>query len=73
MVKDIVDVFKIHEIKTKVLAASIRGPKHCVDAARAGAHIATIPVDVLKQMVKHPLTDIGIQKFNDDWEKSQKG
>ena len=73
LVRDIADVFKIHEIKTKVLAASIRGPKHCVDAARAGAHIATIPINVLKQMVKHPLTDIGIQKFNEDWEKARKG
>ena len=72
LVKDIADVFRIQDIKTKVLAASIRGPKHCVDAAKAGAHIATIPIDVLKQMVKHPLTDIGIQKFNDDWEKARK-
>ena len=73
LVRDIVDVFKIHGIKTKVLAASIRSPKHCVDAAKAGAHISTIPISVLKKMAKHPLTDIGLKKFNEDWEKARKG
>ena len=69
LVKDIVDVFKQYEdLTTEVLAASIRHPLHCVAAARAGAHIATIPYKVLLQMTKHPLTDIGIERFLADWQ-----
>jgi len=69
LVKDIVDVFKQYDyLTTKVLAASIRHPLHCVAAARAGAQIATIPYKVLLQMIKHPLTDIGIERFLADWE-----
>jgi len=68
LVKDIVDVFKKYDdLTTEVLAASIRHPLHCVAAARAGAHIATIPYKVLLQMTKHPLTDIGIENFLADW------
>jgi transaldolase len=70
LVKDIVDVFrKYPEIKTQVLAASIRHPRHCVEAARAGADVATVPYNVLLQMIQHPLTDIGVKKFQDDWKK----
>ncbi len=69
LVKDIVDVFKQYDyLTTEVLAASIRHPLHCVAAARAGAQIATIPYKVLLQMIKHPLTDIGIERFLADWE-----
>ena len=69
LVKDIVDVFKQYEyLTTEVLAASIRHPLHCVAAAKAGAHIATIPYKVLLQMTKHPLTDVGIERFLADWE-----
>ena len=69
LVKDIVDVFNQYEdLTTEVLAASIRHPLHCVAAAKAGAHIATIPYKVLLQMTKHPLTDIGIERFLADWQ-----
>jgi len=68
LVKDIVDVFKNYpNLTTEVLAASIRHPLHCVAAAKAGAHIATIPFKVLLQMTKHPLTDVGIERFLADW------
>lgn len=68
LVKEIVDVFKKYDdLTTEVLAASIRHPLHCVAAAKAGAHIATIPYKVLTQMTKHPLTDVGIERFLDDW------
>ncbi|MFH1662771.1 MAG: fructose-6-phosphate aldolase [Chloroflexota bacterium] len=69
LVKDIVDVFKKYDdLTTEVLAASIRHPLHCVAAAEAGAHIVTIPYKVLLQMTKHPLTDIGIERFLADWQ-----
>jgi transaldolase len=69
LVKDIVDVFKQYkDLTTEVLAASIRHPLHCVAAAKAGAHIATVPYQVLIQMTKHPLTDIGIERFLTDWQ-----
>ena len=68
LVKDIVDVFKKYDnLTTEVLAASIRHPLHCVSAAKAGAHIATVPYKVLLQMMKHPLTDIGVERFLADW------
>jgi transaldolase len=68
LVKDIVDVFKQYQdLTTEVLAASIRHPLHCVAAAKAGAHIATIPFKVLMQMTQHPLTDVGIERFLADW------
>lgn len=72
LVKDIVFIFKIYNIDTEVIAASIRHNLHVVEAAMAGAHIATIPYKVLKQMLNHPLTDIGIERFLADWEKSKK-
>jgi len=70
VVEEIVDAFNIHGISTQVLAASIRGPLHCVEAAKAGAHIATIPFKVLMQMTHHPLTDVGAVKFLEDWGKA---
>ena len=73
IVKDIVDIFQHYELPTQVIAASIRHPLHCVAAARAGAHIATVPYNVLMQMIRHPLTDTGITRFLDDWKRvSQK-
>jgi transaldolase len=70
LVREIVQIYRNYpEIKTEVIAASIRHPRHCVEAARAGAHIATIPYPVLMQMVQHPLTDIGVRRFLEDWEK----
>ena len=71
LVKEIVAVFKSYpdSIKTEVLAASIRHPQHCIEAAQAGAQIATVPYQVLMQMIQHPLTDIGIRRFLEDWQK----
>lgn len=65
LIQDISDIFNIHDIKTEIIAASIRHPMHVTDAALAGAHIATIPYSVLLQCVKHPLTDTGIKKFQE--------
>lgn len=70
LIDEIATIFDIHGIKSEIIAASIRGPQDVTDAAKAGAHIATIPYKVILQMVKHPLTDIGIQKFMDDWNKT---
>ena len=67
LVGDIVDVFDRYDIPTQVLAASIRHPMHCVEAAQMGAHIATMPFKVLMQMAHHPLTDIGAARFLEDW------
>jgi len=69
LVKDIVDVFKHYQLSTQVIAASIRHPLHCVVAAKAGAHIATVPYNVLMQMINHPLTDAGISRFLADWRR----
>ena len=68
LVKDIVDIYKNYkEIKTEVIAASIRHPEHCVRAAKIGAHIATLPYKVLLQMIQHPLTDAGNKRFLADF------
>lgn len=67
LVRTIVEIFLNYDYDTEVIAASIRHPLHIVDAALAGAHIATIPMKVLQQMVKHPLTDKGIESFMNDW------
>jgi len=72
LVKDIVDVFRNYQLSTKVIAASIRHPQHCVAAAKAGAHIATVPYEVLMQMIKHPLTDVGVARFLSDWQRLSK-
>ncbi len=73
VVKDIVDVFRYYELPTEVIAASIRHPQHCVAAAKAGAHIATVPYTVLMQMISHPLTESGVARFLEDWRRvSQK-
>ncbi len=72
LVRDIVEIFDIYGYDTQVIAASIRHPVHVTEAALAGAHVATVPYDVLKKMLKHNLTDEGIQKFLKDWEKVPK-
>lgn len=72
LVADIAAIFDIHGIETEIISASIRNPIHVLDAAKAGSHIATIPYSVIKQMLKHPLTDIGIQRFLKDWESVPK-
>lgn len=70
LIHDICQIYGNYGFKTQVLAASIRNPLHVVDAAKAGAHVATMPFSVLEQLMKHPLTDIGLKKFLDDWAKS---
>lgn len=69
VVQDTVEIFDQHGIETQVIAASIRHPVHVLEAARAGAHIATVPFAVLKAMVLHPLTDRGLERFLADWAK----
>ncbi|HLR52960.1 MAG TPA: fructose-6-phosphate aldolase [Candidatus Avamphibacillus sp.] len=71
LIKTIADIFNKHDIHSQIIAASIRHPLHVMDAALNGAHIATIPYNVLEQLVKHPLTDQGIEKFLADWKKTQ--
>jgi len=72
LVADIVKVFDHYKFKTQVIAASIRHPRHCVAAAKAGAHIATVPYGVLMQMIQHPLTEKGISRFIEDWQRVAK-
>ena len=67
IVRDILTIYQNYDFKTKIIVASIRHPLHVVEAALAGAHIATAPFKVLEQLVKHPLTDIGIERFLKDW------
>ena len=70
LIRDIVQVFhQFPDIKTEVIAASIRHPQHCLEAAKAGSHIATVPYNILLQMAKHPLTDSGCARFLADWQK----
>lgn len=72
LVKEIVDVYAHYKLPTQVIAASIRHTRHCVLAAQAGAHIATIPYAVLTQMIKHPLTDTGVVRFREDFKAALK-
>jgi transaldolase len=72
IVKQIVTIYDNYDFSTEVIVASIRNPLHVVDAALMGADIATIPFSVIKQLVKHPLTDIGIERFLSDWKKVPK-
>lgn len=69
IVKDIRAIFDNYDFPCEILAASIRNPLHVVDAAKFGADVATMPFGVLEAIIKHPLTDIGLQKFLKDWEK----
>lgn len=71
IIEDIYQIFALHNINSEIIAASIRHPIHVLDAAKAGAHISTIPYKVFVQMLGHPLTDIGIDKFLKDWETVQ--
>ena len=72
LIREIVDIFDIFGIDTEVIAASVRNTLHVTNAALAGSHIATIPYGVFKQMLKHPLTDSGIERFLKDWENAKK-
>lgn len=70
LIRDIVDIYANYNFETEVLAASIRHPMHIVDCALAGADVSTIPFKVIQQLVKHPLTDKGLEGFMNDWKKS---
>jgi transaldolase len=72
LLAEIVDIYRTQGYKTFVLAASLRSPQHVVDAAKVGADVATMPHSVFKSMVKHPLTDIGLKRFLEDWAAYQK-
>jgi transaldolase len=72
LIEEIMDIFCNYDIETEVIVASIRHPIHVIEAARLGADIATIPPDVIRKMIKHPLTDAGIQSFLNDWKKVKK-
>ena len=67
LVSEMVEVFNVQDLNAKVLAASLRHPQHVVQAALAGAHVATLPYKVFKQMFLHPLTDVGLKRFIEDW------
>ncbi|MCX6005986.1 MAG: fructose-6-phosphate aldolase [Chloroflexi bacterium] len=70
LIRDILQVYRqFPDIKTEVIAASIRHPQHCLEAAKAGSHIATVPYNVLLQMAKHPMTETGCARFMADWQK----
>ena len=68
LIEEVANMFAIHDIKTEIIAASIRMPTHVTACAAAGADIATVPYKIIMQMIKHPLTDAGIEKFLKDWE-----
>jgi transaldolase len=71
VVRELVTIVKTHQLDAEVLAASIRHPRHVTEAALAGAHIATVPYKILRQMIHHPLTDSGIVQFRKDWQAVQ--
>lgn len=70
LIKDISEIFNVHKIETEIIAASIRNPIHVIEAAKLGANIGTLPPSVIKTLINHPLTDAGIEKFKEDWEKA---
>ena len=72
LVRDIVQIFDNYDFDCEVLAASLRHSMHVVEAAKMGAHIGTMPFSVFNGLLKHPLTDIGLKRFLDDWEKAKK-
>jgi transaldolase len=71
LIQELVEIYENYEFKTEILVASVRHPMHIVEAARIGADICTCPAAVIEAMFKHPLTDIGLEKFLKDWEKAQ--
>lgn len=69
IIQDMAQIYKSYNFKTEIIVASIRHPLHVIEAAKTGAHVATIPFGVIDKMFKHPLTDIGLENFLKDWEK----
>jgi len=72
LIEEIVQIFENYRFKTEVIVASVRHPRHVIEAARIGADIATVPYGVMRKLVSHPLTDIGIERFLSDWRKVKK-
>ncbi len=72
LIEQIAQIYKNYDFKTEIIVASVRNPIHVRDAALIGAHVCTIPFSVIQQLVKHPLTDIGVEKFANDWAKVPK-
>lgn len=72
LIEDIAEIFMVHDIKTEIIAASVRTPMHMTQCAKAGGHIATVPYKVLMASMKHPLTDAGLARFLADWEAANK-
>ena len=72
LIQDLVDIFENYDYDCEILAASLRHPMHVVEAAKMGAHVGTMPYGVLTSLMKHPLTDIGLKRFLEDWEKAKK-
>jgi transaldolase len=70
LIQEISQIFQVHGIESQIISASVRHSAHVIEAALLGAHIATVPFKVIENMMKHPLTDAGIQKFSDDWNKA---
>ena len=70
IIDETLKIYRNYDFDTQVLVASIRHPVHVIEAAKLGAHVATMPPDVLDKMLKHPLTDIGLRRFLDDWQKA---
>jgi transaldolase len=70
LISEIVEIYNNYSWKTQVLVASVRSPMHIVESARMGAHVATVPYKVILQLIKHPLTDSGVEQFLADWKKS---
>ena len=70
LIEDISEIFNVHNIQTEIIAASIRNPIHVIEAAKLGANIGTLPPSVIRALINHPLTDAGIKKFKEDWEKA---
>lgn len=71
IIRDIKDIFDIYYFMTEIIVASVRNPLHVLESAKIGAHVATIPYNVIIQLTRHPLTDIGIERFLKDWEKTK--
>lgn len=71
LIREIGQIFQVHGIQSEIIAASVRHTAHVIEAALVGAHIATLPYKVILQMIKHPLTDQGIEKFTADWESAK--
>lgn len=72
IIRDLVQIYKLYDFKTEIIVASVRHPLHVIESAKIGADVATIPFGVIEKMFKHPLTDIGLEKFLKDWGKVKK-